>query len=231
MEKKGILNLTPLKDQVYEYLRNQMKIGDLRPGSVIDMNATSARLGVSKTPLRDALIQLEMEGFVKILPRRGVVVNVLTVQDIKNYYQILGALESVALISASSQLGEAEVKRMERLNEMMAKAIGRDNFNDYYEKNLQFHDVYIDLSENGVLKKTTDILKRRLYDWPRQAGYVKEWEKASIGEHQKLIDLIAKKKFTGAADFIRDVHWSFEVQEKFIRKYYSDTEELGALKR
>ena len=47
-----------------------MKIGEIRPGDLIDMNATSLKLGVSKTPLRDAIIQLEMEGFVTILPRR-----------------------------------------------------------------------------------------------------------------------------------------------------------------
>ena len=64
------------------------------------MEETSARLGVSKTPLRDALLQLEMEGFVAILPRRKVVVNVLSLEDIKNYYEIIGALESTALLRA-----------------------------------------------------------------------------------------------------------------------------------
>ena len=66
MESQGILNLTSLKDQVYEYLRYKMRIGDIKPGSVIDMTATSKKLGISRTPLRDALIQLEMEGFVVI---------------------------------------------------------------------------------------------------------------------------------------------------------------------
>lgn len=67
MEGKSVLNLTPLKNQVYEYLRYQMRIGEIRPGSVIDMNGTSQKLGISRTHLRDALIQLEMEGFVKIM--------------------------------------------------------------------------------------------------------------------------------------------------------------------
>jgi DNA-binding GntR family transcriptional regulator len=108
VEKKGIINLSSLKEQVYEYLRHQMKIGKLRPGAAIDVRATSEKLGVSKTPLRDALIQLEMEGFVKILPRRGVVVNALTIQDIKDIYQIVGALESTAIITAADYLGEHE---------------------------------------------------------------------------------------------------------------------------
>jgi DNA-binding GntR family transcriptional regulator len=68
VENKPVLNIKSLKEQVYEYLREQMRIGAILPGSVIDMEETSKKLGVSKTPLRDALLQLEMEGFVSILP-------------------------------------------------------------------------------------------------------------------------------------------------------------------
>jgi DNA-binding GntR family transcriptional regulator len=229
MEGQGILNLTSLKDQVYEYLRYQMRIGDIKPGSVIDMTATSKKLGISRTPLRDALIQLEMEGFVKILPRRGVVVNWLTVQDIKDIYEILGALESMAIVSVSDKFGKLEAKKMQQLNKAMKKAIDGDDFNQFYEGNLEFHNVYIDLSGNKALKKMIDVLKKRLYDFPRRSGYIKEWEVASIKEHQKLVELLSEGKFMDAAVYIRDVHWSFQVQEKYVRKYYSDEIEVNKI--
>ena len=222
LEDQGILNITSLKDQVYEYLRHQMRFGEIKPGSLIDMTATSKKLGISRTPLRDALIQLEMEGFVKILPRRGVVVSWLTVEDIKDLYEILGALESMAIVSVTDKFGKTEVKKMQQLNKEMKKAIDDDDFDQYYEKNLEFHDICIDLSGNKALKKMTAVLKKRLYDFPRRSGYIKEWEVASIKEHQKLIDLLSKEKFMDAAAYIRDVHWSFQVQEKYVRKYYSD---------
>jgi DNA-binding GntR family transcriptional regulator len=225
MPKQGPLNLASLKDQVYDYLRRQLRIGKLKPGDSIDMNAFSRRLGVSKTPLRDAIIRLEMEGFVKILPRRGVVVNELTVQDIKEYYQILGALESTAIIAAGPQLGRREIDKMEKLNQEMQDALKRDDFNAYYEKNLQFHDIFLTMSGNVRLRNTADILKKRLYDFPRRSGYVREWEEYSTGEHQELIRLIASGRFREAADYIRDVHWSFEVQERFVRKYYKESAE------
>jgi DNA-binding GntR family transcriptional regulator len=223
MTKKFILNLASLKDQVYEYIRIQMKIGKLKPGDSIDMNSFSQKLGVSKTPLRDALIRLEMEGFVRILPRRGVFVNELTIQDIKDSYQILGALESTAIIAAAPNLMEADVHRMEKLNEGMRQALERDDFNAYYEKNLQFHDIFLTLSGNKQLRDTADVLKKRLYDFPRQAGYVREWEEHSIQEHKELIRLIAERRFLEAANYIRDVHWSFAVQQKFVAKYYADS--------
>lgn len=231
MEGKEILNLSTLKDQVYEYLRYQMRIGNIMPGTVIDMTATSKKLGVSRTPLRDALIQLEMEGFVRILPRRGVVVNMLTVQDIKDLYQILGALESMAIVSVSEKFGKAEAARMQKLNEAMNEAINKDDFDQYYERNLEFHNVCIDLSGNRTLKKMTEILKKRLYDFPRRSGYVKEWEVASMKEHQKLVEFLSEGKFMEAAVYIRDVHWSFQVQEKFVRKYYSDEIKVNSLRR
>ena len=221
MEKRPILNVKSLKEQVYEYLREQMRTGVLRPGSVIDMEETSGRLGVSKTPLRDALLLLEMEGFVSILPRRKVVVNPLTLQDIRDFYEILGALEAAALGAAFDRLGEAELSLMETLNAEMKQAIDQDDFDLYYEKNLAFHNVFISLSGNGYLKKTVNTLKKRLYDFPRQAGFVKEWEQASIGEHADLVALIRRGNAREAVDQIRAVHWSFAVQEKFIARYYT----------
>jgi len=104
MKEKSILNLKSLKDQVYEYLRDQMEKGNLLPGSYINMEETSKKLGISKTPLRDALLQLEMENFVTIIPRRGVIVNPLTLKDIKDYYEIIGSLESQALLSSFPRL-------------------------------------------------------------------------------------------------------------------------------
>jgi len=199
-----------------------MRVGEIKPDSVIDMTATSQKLGISRTPLRDALIQLEMEGFVKIMPRRGVIVNRLSAHDIKDFYEILGALEGVAIVSASDKFGKTEAKNMQRLNKAMAKAIERDDFDQYYERNLEFHNVYIDLSGNGALKKMTEILKKRLYDFPLRSGYIKEWEIDSIKEHQKLIELLSEGSYVVAANYIRDVHWSYKVQEKYIRKYYSD---------
>jgi DNA-binding GntR family transcriptional regulator len=221
--KKGaaLLNIKSLKEQVYEYLREQMRTGELLPGSVIDMEQTSARLGVSKTPLRDALLQLEMEDFVTILPRRKVIVNVLTEEDIRNYYDIIGALEGVALLKAFDRIRPEDITAMQALNDAMKAAIGENDFDLYYEKNLAFHDTFLCLCGNESLVRIVNTLKKRLYDFPRSKGFVKEWEEASVLEHQRLVDLIRHGKRMEAANHVRDVHWSFRVQEPFIQKYYA----------
>jgi len=226
MSRKNLLNLKSLKEQVYDYLREQMELGELRPGAVINMEDTSRELGVSKTPLRDALLQLEAENFVSILPRRGVMVNVLTICDIKSYYEILGALESAALLSCFERIKKSDIKKMKDLNERMAQAISSTDFNSYYQSNLKFHDIFLNLCGNDLLKKMANNLKRKLYDFPRQQGFVKEWEEESIKEHRELVDFIEKGKSLEASSYIRDVHWSYTVQEKYIQKYYSHFDSL-----
>jgi len=225
-EVRPLLNTKSLKEQVYDFLREQMGRGELLPGSAIDMEETSRRLGVSKTPLRDALLQLESEGFVTILPRRKILVNGLSLEEIRDYYEVIGALESMALISGFDQIGEAETALMERLNAEMAEAIAQDDFSLYYAKNLLFHDVFLRLSGNATLNRIVTNLKRRLYDFPRRQGFVKEWEQASIGEHARLTALIRARDREAAAAEIRDVHWSFAVQEPFIVRYYTRASSL-----
>jgi len=220
MPGKPILNIKSLKEQVYEYLREQMRRGDILPGSAIDMEETSKKLGVSKTPLRDALLQLEMEEFVTILPRRMVVVNTLTKDDIRNYYEIIGSLESMAMLKAFERLKASDIEAMQKLNAGMKEAIAANDFDLYYERNLAFHNTFLNLCGNDSLVRLVNNLKKRLYDFPRPQGFVKEWEESSILEHQALIDLLVKGRGQDAANHVRDVHWSFKVQEGFVGKYY-----------
>ena len=220
MDDKPVLNVKSLKEQVYEYLREQMRKGEILPGSAIDMEETSKKLGVSKTPLRDALLQLEMEDFVTIRPRRMIVVNALTEKDIRNYYEVIGALESMALLKAFDALKPSEVDRMQALNDDMRRAIEANDFDGYYDKNLAFHNVFLGLCGNDGLVKLVNNMKKRLYDFPRAKGFVKEWEESSILEHQALLELVRTGRSQAAANHIRDVHWSFRVQERYVRMYY-----------
>lgn len=228
MNPKTILNVKSLKEQVYDFLREQMRRGEILPGSVIDMEETSKILGVSRTPLRDALLQLESEDFVAILPRRKVIVNVLTVQDIKNYYEIIGALESIAIIKSFERLTKKDIDFMEQMNQEMKQAIDANDFDLYYEKNLNFHSVYLDLCQNEKLIRLVNTLKKRLYDFPRRQGFVKEWEESSIEEHARLVKFLRQGDKEGAAKFIRDIHWSYEVQEPYIAKYYQQVKAIKA---
>ena len=212
--------LKSLREQVYEYLRLQMDGGTLRPGAFLNLNEISRELGMSRTPLRDALFQLESEGFVTIFPRKGVVLNALTLEKIRSIYEILGALESAALLLVAVRFRDSDAETMEKYNRQMRKALDHNNFSVFYEANLRFHNVYLDMLDNEEMRHAIKIRKERLYDFPRNKSFVKEWEVHSLDEHAAMIKLLKEHDFNGAADYIRDVHWSFSVQERFIRKYY-----------
>jgi DNA-binding GntR family transcriptional regulator len=215
------LQTRSLREQVYEYLRDEMNRGALQPGGFLDLNAIAARLGISRTPLREALLQLETQGFVTVLPRRGFQLNPLTLDDIRHYYEIIGALEAAVLRQHGAALGKAELAHMRAANVAMAEAVAADDFDRYYELNLSFHDVYLDLSDNRALAALVRSLKQRLYDWPRRAGFVKRWEEHSVSsEHARFLDLLEAGNIPAAARFLQDVHWSFQAQEKFIHAYY-----------
>lgn len=222
MKKESILNTASLKEQVYEYLREEIRKKNIQPGSAINMEATSKKLGISKTPLRDALIQLEMEGFVTIAPRKGIYVNGLSIEEIKEYYQVIGALESSALTVCFDKIKSSHINKMKKLLKEMQAAIEKDNFNSFNKKNQAFHDLYIDLSGNQWLKQIVHNLKKRLYDFVAVDKWIKEWEESSINEHQRLLDAVEKRDLKEATAIIHDEHWSFAVQEKFIRRYYFD---------
>jgi DNA-binding GntR family transcriptional regulator len=217
-ERKPIRSL---RDEVYERLRTLLNEGRLHPGNYLDLNALAQEIGISRTPLRDALLRLECEGFVEIHNRRGVCIAELTLERIRNIYGLLGALESTALRSVAPRVTTDIVARMKELNGEMARALDAGDFDRFYSANLSFHDCYRNLSDNGELVRQISILKQRLYDFPRLKRYVPEWERASIGEHQTMVRLLEQGKVGDAADLLRDVHWSFGYQEPFIRRYYA----------
>jgi DNA-binding GntR family transcriptional regulator len=220
MSPPALLKVKSLKEQVYDYLRGEMQKGRLSAGSTLDLEDICRRLGVSKTPLREALLQLEMEDFVTIRPRRAVLVKCLTCQEIKDIYAVIGALEAQALAVSFAGLHGPQVRTMTRLIGRMSQAIAANDFDSYYESNLQFHNIYLGSCGNEKLVRIVSALKKRLYDFPRPSRFIKEWEIASITEHRKLLGFIRQGKKQEAVRFVQNVHWSFAVQEKFIRLYY-----------
>jgi DNA-binding GntR family transcriptional regulator len=220
----SILDVRSLREQVYEYLRGEIQAGRLVPGSYIKLNQISSQLGISKTPLRDAIIQMEVEGFVTILPRRGVLVNRLDLETIKNYLEIVGALEGAVIRSVFRKISPSHLAKMERLNEKMRSIIRDTPFNtfdpQYYHYNIAFHDIFLDLSGNTVLKQMLMRIKQQLYDFPRLA-YIKEWEAINCDEHDRFIELICKGEKDEAARLWQVHHWGFESHKKYIIEFYA----------
>lgn len=210
-----------LREQVYEHLKMMMQEGLLSSGVFLDLGALSTELGISRTPLRDALLTLEADGFVQILPRRGVLVPELTLKRIRDIYEIVGALEAAALTSAADCLDAEAVGRMRDINNEMKEALDPFDLTVFYRKNVEFHAVCLDISPNQELVSMVRKHRARLYDFPPRKSIVADWAREETREHATLVDLLAAEEYAAASDFLRNVHWSFPVQEAFIRRCYA----------
>jgi DNA-binding GntR family transcriptional regulator len=221
------INGISLREQVYDILREDLEAGVLAPGQTIKLDEMAGRLGISRTPLREALLRLEQEGFVTIKPRSGITVRILTEEDIRNLYQMIGALEASVLLTEQKALTTDRIAAMRGFNEQMQAAVAAGDFDSYYRANLALHDSYLELSANRELVRQVTVMKQRLYDFPRKRNFLRDWEEASCGEHELIVAALERGDHREAARLVRDVHWSFSVQENFIRKYYLSELEAG----
>ncbi len=220
MKTAGQPRYMSLRGQVYDRLREELLNGSLKAGQRVDLDELARDIGVSRTPLREALIILDAEGFVTILPRSGIIINSLSLDDIRDLYDIIGALEGSVLFAAKGRMDDKALERMARLNEAMSAALDGCDWEGFYQRNLEFHGVFLGFSRNPVLLSAVDRAKRRLYDFPRKKGLITEWERASIREHGRILEHLRAGDFRAAAEYLRDVHWSFSVQEPYILRYY-----------
>lgn len=208
-----------LREQVYQYLKDAMSEGTLRYGEFLDQDIICERLNVSKTPLRDALIRLEAEGFVSILPRKGVQINPITPEFIRSAYQIIGAVEVDCLNEVFDRLTSRHIDEFEESNERQWQLLKQDNYIDYYEENIRFHNIFLNLSSNTLLDQTLIHLRRRLYDFPRRS-YSYDWEAFNLETHRRFIDSVKYGNKAAAMSIFRVEHWSFDVHKKFFKLYY-----------
>jgi|YelNatPaOPRAMG01_1025707.scaffolds.fasta_scaffold89749_2 DNA-binding GntR family transcriptional regulator len=218
--ENAFLPYRSLKDCVMEYLRQEMESGNLKPGERINEKEICQKLGISRTPIREALIQLEREGFVEISPRKSIRVKKLSLKEIEDIYNVVGTLEAEAAEQACDSLSPEDILKMEEGYEQMAQALANDDFRKYIDINLELHNVHLRLCGNTVLQQIVNQLKKRLYDFPRILLKIPEWEEKCMQEHQQLIQFFKEKNKPAIKDLIKNKHWGFEDNRKFILVYY-----------
>ncbi len=208
-----------LREKVYAYLRRELAQGDLRSEVFIDQNKICEHLKISRAPLRDALIQLEAERFVQILPRRGVRINKLSQKDVMNSYGILAAVESYVVATEFHKFKPRHIKRMEDFNRNLYEMLDSNQLEEYYHLNLKFHDIFLSLTDNPLVGEIVYPLKQRLYDFPRMR-YDREWELTNLAEHQRFIQSVKAGNRDAAVAVIRYEHWDFNLHKDKIIKIY-----------
>lgn len=222
---KVIFQTKPLREQVCEYLKGEIAEKRIKQGESINLRQLSQELKISITPLRDALLQLEGQGMVTILPRRGIILREFTLKDVQNYYDIMSVLECHALETAMDKLTESHVSIMRELNKKNREVAASGFYYECRPLNKAFHSVYLDLSQNNYISTLWNDLSSRLYYCPTNIVHTFEWEQICCDQHDDLVNALEQMDLEQACQCIKDSHWSYNKQKNYILRYYDLKEE------
>lgn len=213
------MHIPSLKDIVYDYISDSIQNGNLKAFDKINEMDIVNALNVSRTPIREALIQLTAEGLLESRPRRGFVVKPLTIQDAKDIYAVIGCLDAFALELALPKLTKSDIDLMSSLIDKMYESIKLKDFKSYYQQQLDFHNVYIVKSDNIELIDTLYRLRRRFIRQSYESSDSENLSKALNGsndEHCLMVKLIKQKDLSSLKKLLIEEHWS-------LRYAYNDT--------
>jgi DNA-binding GntR family transcriptional regulator len=202
-----------LKDHVYNYISEKINDGSLKPEDKINEQQISDALEISRTPIREALIQLAAEGYLESIPRKGFRVRNLDYNKAKELYEIIGLLDGRIAYLTIDIISEEDIRNMEFLADSMTAAIEQDLSNRYYELQVDFHNTYINLCKNQEMINLLNQLKRsflrKYYVFGHSQEEIEILKETNQG-HYEIIRLFKEKKKEELERYIRDVHWSKE---------------------
>jgi len=205
-----------IADKVYATLRQDIASGVFRPGARIHEKALAGELGISRTPIREALIRLESEGVVVCNSRRSYNVRTLSVADVREIYDTLGILEGAVARAVATRLTSEDVRDLRQLNKTMEAAAAKADLPAFGQLNRRFHDVFLLRLDNQTLRATCNLVRGPLYTFPVQRRSLADWLRKSVAEHRAIIRLATDGNAEALGDYFRDVHWSYERNRAFI---------------
>ena len=200
----------------------------MKPGSRILESDLVQRLGISRTPIREALLKLEADGVVVVNRRRSYNVRALTVDDVAETYQILGILEGDAASSVVHKITSQDVDLLKQYNDQMKQMARESNHTGYGRWNQEFHDIFLARFGNRTLRELCDSVRQLIYVFPVGQTSMAEWLDVSAREHDEIICLVEAKKGEELGEYFRDVHWSYEKDRQYIKDAF-DTNGLGLI--
>lgn len=191
----------PLRDVVFNTLRDAILKGDLKPGERLMELQLAAKLGVSRTPIREAIRMLEQEGLAVTIPRKGAEVARMTLKDMEDVLEVREALDVLAAQLACEKMNEEQMIALEQAKDQFIKAIETDDVKAIAEADEKFHDVIYEATDNGRLVVLINNLRQQIYRY--RLEYVKspEFFPVLVNEHEKIVDAIKsrdKSKVTSA---------------------------------
>lgn len=208
----------PLRDVVFNTLRQAILRGELKPGERLMEIQLANKLGVSRTPIREAIRKLELEGLVLMIPRKGAEVAEITEKNMLDVLEVRRALEELAVKLACERITEEEIQELKDAADAFQKILSEKDITKIAEADEAFHDVIFKSTGNDRLIQLLNSLREQMYRYRLEYLKREEYHPQLLEEHQQIIDRITRKDQNEAAELIdRHIGNQVDVMLEMIR--------------
>lgn len=177
-----------LREKILENIRDAILKGELKPGERVSEPDIAERYGISRTPIREAFRQLESEGYLTVIPRKGAVVAKHTEKDIEEFYSIKSVLEGYAAYLAAEKMTPKDLDKLEAINNRLAKLSKSNDVKTFFRVHNEFHEYFIRAAGNQkLLEMIYQLLKK--FEYLRVASLsIPGRMDISVQEHRKILE-------------------------------------------
>lgn len=187
-----IKNYELLSRKVYKALRVAIVQEKIKPGSRLSELKIAKQMGISRTPVREAIHKLSSEGFVELLPNQGIIVNNISVKDLEEVLNIRSALEGLSARLAAKKIKIKDIEKIECILQKMRDIAEQKDAHRYIELSSQFQDIILRVSGNQRLKKMRNNFNDLSRRFSAQSLEVSSRFKISIREHEDILEALKK---------------------------------------
>lgn len=194
----------PLRDVVFNTLRQAILKGELAPGERLMEISLADRLGVSRTPIREAIRKLELEGLVLMIPRKGAEVARISEKSLRDVLEVRRSLEELAIELACQRMTEEEITELEGVQEDFRKAVVNGDAMKIAETDEVYHDVIYKGTNNDRLVSILNNLREQMYRY--RLEYIKDEDKRQILliEHDNILKAVKLRRVEEAKEAMRE---------------------------
>ncbi|MFZ5650599.1 MAG: GntR family transcriptional regulator [Bacillota bacterium] len=197
-------NYKPLREMVFESLREAIIQGRLKPGERLMEMQLAEEMGVSRTPVREAIRKLELEGFVVMIPRKGAYVSGISVRDIVDVFEVRAALEALAAGLAAERVTDKELEELERSIVLAAELGDKAELDAIVETDTNFHELIYKACRNERLVQIVTHLKEQIQRFRTTSLSQPGRSRDALYEHRAIVEAISERNIDLAQALARE---------------------------
>ena len=203
MKKRQVEHHQTLREKILETIRESILKGQLKPGEKVAEPELAERFGISRTPIREAFRQLESEGYLTVIPRKGAVVTALSERAIEEFYAIKSILEGYAAQMAAENMNEKDIEKLEAINKKLKELSDEGDVKTFFKVHNEFHEVFISAAGNEKLQEWINQLMLKFNRFRLASLSLPGRMEISVKEHEKMIRAFKRRDGTEADSLVR----------------------------